>query len=218
MEQPIEISVPQQLLLLVLSLDGTLDKMPATALGYAIACSVLMELERLQYIDSDIENIMAIRSDSPAPKHLAMVHGEIVRKGTRQIRAWLDSVAELAPALRDSIMNNLVEAGIVEVEERKVFFLWSRTEYKLRESELAERMLERLRTILYSPEVPSVEEVRLVCIADAAGLLPSIVGQSEIRRLKPRIDILRRMDLVGQVMAAAIETVDFSIGISVRGK
>ena len=211
-----ELTTVEHLLLMSVLLEEQMQGLGSTALDYAVAGASIMELERQGILDSDIENVILISRAPVADPVLARVQGEIWRGGTKQIRKWLDVIASMGVELRELAMDKLVRQGLLERSERRTFFLFRKVVYSLLDDREAQRMRERLEVVVKSIDIPTADEVRLVCLADATGLLGLVIGREEKLKHTERISVLRKMDLVGQVTAAAIEGVDFSISFGVR--
>ena len=65
----------------------------------------------------------------------------------------------------------------------------------------------RLRQIVLSDEIPDPRDLVLVCLIDACALMGFVLSEQELEAATPRIEQLRKMDLIGQaVTRAASET------------
>ena len=68
-------------------------------------------------------------------------------------------------------------------------------------------MRARLRQTLLSEDIPDPRDIVLICLIDACALMGFVLGESELEAATPRIEQLRKMDLIGQaVTRAASET------------
>ena len=201
--------------LLLLAHGGEMMTMRGAALEYAIAGAVLMELEKQGFIDSDQQNVILLRFDLPEDEILAKAHREIVSRGTLPIREWLMWMATRAPALRDASMDRLISKGFLAKKERRKFVVFQQQYYEAT-GDSGKELRRQLYSLLASQEIPVPDDIRLICLADATGLLRQMFNDEERRITKDRVEILRRLDLVGQVTAVAIEDVDFTVAVNIE--
>lgn len=201
--------------LLLLAFDGEMMSMRGAALEYALAGAVLMELEKQGFIDSDKENVILLRFDLPDDEVLAMAHREIVSRGSLPIKEWLTWMATRAPALRDASMERLINQGFLVKRERRKLLLFQHRYYEGTGDEGRE-LRQHLYDLLASQEIPVPDDIRLICLADATGLLRQMFNDDERRITRDRVEILRRLDLVGQVTAVAIEDIDFTVAVNIE--
>ena len=64
--------------------------------------------------------------------------------------------------------------------------------------------------LLHSDDIPDPRDVALICLVDACDMLGGIFPDGEIEQCRPRIDQLRKMDLIGRELAGAIADITFT--------
>ena len=52
--------------------------------------------------------------------------------------------------------------------------------------------------VLFSGDIPDPRDIALICIADACGVLKTVFGDKELDEVSPRLEQLRKMDLIGR--------------------
>ena len=65
--------------------------------------------------------------------------------------------------------------------------------------------------VLFSDDIPSPRDIVIICLADACGIFDRIMSQAEVERARARIDLVRRMDLIGQAVSRAVRDIESSI-------
>ena len=58
----------------------------------------------------------------------------------------------------------------------------------------------------------------IICLADACGIFRSLLSRQELSNASARIEQVRKLDLIGQAMAQAIQDIELSIAASVQGR
>ena len=88
--------------------DGKFVRVPRWSLNYALAGGVLMDLAMENRIDTDIENLMLIDATPVGDSLLDPVLAEIAAEGQKDIRSWLELIAEKASDIREEALTRLV--------------------------------------------------------------------------------------------------------------
>ena len=75
----------------------------------------------------------------------------------------------------------------------------------------------RIGNVLLSDDIPDPREVALIGLVDACDLLGDIFPERNIDRLRPRIEQLRKMDLIGRELAGAISDIEHNVKMALSG-
>ena len=59
--------------------------------------------------------------------------------------------------------------------------------------------------VLLSDRIPDPREIVIVTLADGCGLLEPLLSEGESARAASRIELVRKMDLIGRAFLAAVE-------------
>ena len=70
--------------------------------------------------------------------------------------------------------------------------------------------------VLFSDEIPSPRDVVIICLADACGIFKGLLSRRELENVAPRIEQVRRLDLIGQALSKGIQDIEMSIAASVQ--
>ena len=121
-------------------------------------------------------------------------------------------VAGRAFELRDAALARLVERGILDTDDGGGIFSLtlrvSRTRrYPVADEKQEREIRDRIMGVLYTDDVPTPAEVCIVSLAHACGAFERILTPSEYAELRERIELVARLDLIGQSVAGAVRKV-----------
>ena len=74
----------------------------------------------------------------------------------------------------------------------------------------------RIMGVLFSDEIPDPRDIVIICLADACGIFKSLLSAQELESVTPRIDQVRRLDLIGQAMTQAIVDIELTLAASLQ--
>ena len=133
--------------------------------------------------------------------------------------------AEDADYIREQVLVRLVQHGILERRDRS--FIWAfgprrgileRRERSFVRAFGAQRHREtereiklRVGNMLLSDDIPDPRGVALIGLIDACDLLGDMFPDRNIDQLHPRVEQLRKMDLIGRELAGAISDIEQSV-------
>ncbi len=205
------------ILLLLNDEDGSFARVPYWSLNYALAGGVLMDLAMEDRIDTDLERLFVI-NDAPTGDNLldptlAEIAGDTQQ---RDARFWVERTANRAEEIREGVLDRLVERGILEHREERFLWVFKSRRYPTVEGSTEREVKLRIMAVLFSDEIPSPHDVVLICLTDACGILNLILSKREQERAAERIEQVRKLDLIGQAMAQAIQDIELSVAASVQ--
>ena len=133
--------------------------------------------------------------------------------------------AEDADYIREQALLRLLQHGILERRDRS--FIWAfgprrdtldRRErrsvwaFGARRYQEAERDIKlRVGNVLLSDDIPDPRDVALIGLVDACDLLGDIFPDRNTDQLRPRVEQLRKMDLIGSELAGAISDIERNV-------
>ena len=215
------LTFPEQVVLLLLDDDeGIFRAVGKTTLDLALTGSVLMELAFARRIDTETQHMTVIddttTGDASIDRVLEQVAGSRAPGSTR---VWIETLsAQTTGTIQEQTLASLVARGILKREERKllqetVLHLWviRSPRYAVVDKEAKRAVLARIAHVLSSDDIPNPADIALVCLTEACGVLTALMGEQEVARAKPRIEQLRKMDVIGREIANAVFDVDHSI-------
>ena len=104
--------------------------------------------------------------------------------------------------------------GILERREEKFLWVFRSRRYPMIDGKAEREAKKRIADVLFTDEIPHPRDVALICLADACGILRAVFEEREIKRVAPRIELLRKMDLIGREMAGAIADIERALAIA----
>ncbi|MCY3970239.1 MAG: cytochrome P450 [Acidobacteria bacterium] len=204
------IRIVEEALLLVLD-DEHGDLSPTYSsdlLDIVVAGAVLMELALEGRIDTDLERLVLVDSTPLEDDLLDSTLADIAAgPGDRHADFWLARTAERSGEIRDRALSRLVERGILEAEAGGMFLsrIVSRSRrYPTRDGRPVEEVRLRIMRTLFSDEIPDPRDVVLICLSDASGVLRRLLTPVERTRLRERIELIGKLDLIGRSLLPVI--------------
>ncbi len=188
---------------------------PSRSLNIVLAGAVLMDLALEDRIDTDLTQLTVV---SAAPLNDELLDPTLAALAQaaepRAVSLWLADIAERGDAIRDTVLARLVSRGILEAEGEGLVFL-SRAVSRARrypsiDGKATEEVKLRLMRVLFSDEIPDPRDIVLICLADACGIFETILSKAERTEAQERLDVVRRLDLIGQAVTQAIRELEVS--------
>ncbi len=179
------------------------------SLNIALAGAVLMDLALENRIDTDIEHLFLADATPLEDDLLDPTLADIARDtDTRDANYWLAQTTKRGDEIRDKALTRLVNRGILEAEAEDIFLLSrlvSRSRrYPTIDGKTSEEVRLRIMRVLYTDEIPDPRDIVIICLADACGVFKNILSQSELSEVQERIELIRKMDLIGQSVTKAV--------------
>ena len=201
------------LLLLDEERGAIVSAFPSRSLNIVLAGAVLMDLALEDRIDTDLTQLTVV---SATPLDDALLDPTLAALAqaaeTRPVSSWLTALAERGDTIRDTVLARLVSRGILEAEGEGLVFL-SRFVSRARrypsiDGKTTEEVKLRLMRVLFSDEIPDPRDIVLICLADACGIFETILSKAERTEVQDRLDVVRRLDLIGQAVTQAIRELE----------
>ena len=207
--------------ILLIALDdetGKFVSMGTQGLAYPLAGAVLMDLALRSKIDADLEKVVVIDSASTGEPLLDGPLQQIASSPEpRSARQWLGRLVPDADVIEEQALARLVERGILRREDRKILWVFSERRYPTVDDTEEKEVKRRLVDILMSDEIPTPRDVALIALVDACELLGAVLSAREVERVAPRVEQIRKLDLIGQAMTDAVWNLRLEIAKSIAG-
>ena len=214
------LSFPEEVVLLLLDDgEGIFQSVGKATLELALTGSVLMELAFADRLDTDLERVIVSECEPTGNPIFDRVLERIAAtEEARNAEEWIVTLAkEETVAIQEHALASLVGQGILKREQKKLLqetvqHLWIfRSPRYFPVDGRAKREVEARMSVLFSDEIPDPRDVARICLLDACGLLGALLGAEESERIAPRIEQLRKMDLIGRGIAKAIAHIERSV-------
>ncbi|MDE0226663.1 MAG: GPP34 family phosphoprotein, partial [Gammaproteobacteria bacterium] len=209
----------EEMLLLLGDDEGEFLPVREHAFECALAGAVLMDLAFEYRIDTDLQALVVTDATPTGNPLLDRILGRIAaRTDTTDTQAWIRVLStDEAATIREQALASLVERGIVERREERFLWVFRSVRYPTLDDG-AERELEARLAEVLSDDIPDPRDVALISLVDACRILPDLFPDREMKEVAPRIEQLRRMDLIGREVAGTIADIQRTIVRAARAQ
>ena len=199
----------EEIMLLLLDDEGKrFLKVPDASLRYALAGGVLMDLAMEDRIDTDLDRLILVDRTPVGDDILDPVLADIAAAdATHDARYWVEKAASGAYRTREAAMERLVARGILERREDRFLWMFRSRRYPLIDGEAELEVKLRIMEVLFADVVPTPRDVVIIGLADACGIFTELLSGEDLREVQPRIELVRRMDLIGRAVVAAVRDI-----------
>ena len=204
------LTLPEEVILLVLDEEtGALLPIPQRTLDSALAGGALMELALRDRIDSDPESIWVVDSSPIGEPYLdQLLHRLSKSEHQRDPEAWIQRLSEDSGAVQDAALGRLVERGVLREEEKRFLWVFESRRYPMIDGKQEREVKLRIMGVLFSEEILDPRDVALISLVDACRLFEELLGPRELERVRDRIAVIRKLDLIGQAMQSKIREIE----------
>ena len=204
-------------LLLLHDDDGRFARVPSWSLSYALAGGVLMDLAMENRIDTDLDHLILVDATPTGDSLLDPTLVEIAAGEKHDARYWVEQTAERSDAIQEEVLSRLIALGILERQEDRFLWVFRSRRYPMLDGQAEREVKLRIMGVLFSDDVPDPRDVVIICLADACGIFKELLSKRELEQAAPRIEQVRKLDLIGQAMTQAIHDIELSVAASVQG-
>jgi len=205
------------MLLLLDDEEERFTRVPDWSLRYALGGAVLMDLALEDRIDTDLEKLILVDptplDDDIVDPVLADIAGH---EQQRDARFWVERASATADDIRESAIDRLVERGILERREDRFLWVFRSRRYPVVDGTAEQEVKLRIMELLFSDMIPMPRDVVIICLADACGIFGELLSKREVKHVRPRIDTIRRMDLIGRAVTDAVWDIEVSLAQAIR--
>ena len=199
----------EEIMLLLLENEGEkFLRVPDLSLRYALAGGVLMDLAMEDRIDTDLEKLILVNATPLGDDILDPVLADIANaEETRDARYWVERAAGGAYKTREAAIERLIARGILERREDRFLWVLRSRRYPRVDGTAEVEVKLRILEVLFDEVIPAPRDVVIICLADACGLFTELLPGQKYRQALPRIELVRKMDLIGREVMAAISDI-----------
>ena len=127
----------------------------------------------------------------------------------------MERTAEHADAIQDEALSRLIERGILERRDDRFLWVFESRRYPTIDGRAEREVKLRIMGVLFSDDIPDPRDVTIICLADACDIFKEVLTRRELEQAIPRIEQVRKLDLIGQAMSGAIRDIEVSVAASV---
>lgn len=207
--------------LLLLCLDdetGVLRPALAPWLDTAEAGALLMDLALRDRVDTDPEKLVVVSTEPVGEPLLDEALSIVQEVGSgNTIDTYVSALARHGDRFRDEALGSLVARGILTEKDDRFLWVFKTRSYPIVDGKAEREVKLRIYSILFDDEIPDPRDVVLISLVAACNLLPHLLSSEECERVADRVEILRKMDLIGQSIGRAIRDIEWSIALAQTG-
>ncbi len=207
------ITIVEKILLLLLDDEkGTLPPVPQLTLHFILAGAVLMELAMRGKIDTDDESILVVDKSATGEEFLDSTLALIASKPEkREINFWINKIADDGAELTELGFKRLVEREVLEVNEKRYFWIVKTQTYPIVDDSAERRVKLRIMNILYGDVDPEQKDIVIICLMDACDMFRTILGPTELSKVRARIDEVAQLDEIGQITTKLVRDIQVAL-------
>ena len=197
------ISLIEEFILLTLEdKGGEFDSLPEIYLNCSLAGAALMELALNGRIDSDLDGVFVVDRSPTGDASLDRILEEMTFvKPPESAEYWIKRLSRLGPSIYQESLARLCARGVLTRKDQSYFWVLKERRYPIVEGKERPEAKNRILALLYNNDIPDPEDIALLSLADASLILERILTPKELKRVKPRIDQITRMDLISGEIA-----------------
>jgi len=200
---PAQLTLADEIVVLMLRDDtGEVRTECIDVSSVAIAGGILMELSMLGRIDTDLKSLFIVDPSPVGDDLLDRVLEEIDAAEKRSSAWWIERLSRQNPDLLNKILERLVQAGILLVENRRYLWIFSRRAYPQNTGREEREAKARLASVIHGNELPTPRDTLLLGLAQASGVLSAIFPQEEINKAARRIAEVVALEEIGRSVGA----------------
>lgn len=200
----------EELLLLLLNEDaGDLAFVPEQVLHHTLAGAALMDLALENRIDADTQQLVVIDAAPVGDELLDPALASIAASDeTHSAEYWVQRIAAESDHIRAAALRRLVAAGILQSAEAGHMTPSSSVarahRYPAVDGRAEQEVRLRIMGVLFGDDIPAPRDIVIICLADACGMFERLLSKAELDEVRERLDLVRRLDLIGQAVTKAI--------------
>jgi hypothetical protein len=208
------LTIPEELYLLTVNdQTGRRAFLKSKKYDILLSASIMMDLALHNRIDTDPEFVFPYKPEPTGHRLLDTALEQVQQVREKQkISWWLLRLAEKGPELREILVSELVQKGLLRMERERVFLGFTSTTYPIlvNDQEVTE-VKTRVKKLVFSNELPDFRDMVIISAAWYGGLFDLILSREEIAANRGRIEQLARMDFIGQAVSRSMREVTRSI-------
>src|SRR6202012_4245026 len=130
------------------------------------------------------------------------------------IGVWLRQIAEEGEALREKTLRRLEQRGILKRGDKKILWGFGTRRYPVLQGQEIRDVKLRIFGVILRDDIPPPHDMMLTALAHACRLFQHILSSHELAAATPRIELVSRMDLIGQAVAKTVIEIEAAIAMA----
>ena len=168
-----------------------------------------MELALQDRVDSDPNSLWVVDPTPIGESYLDQLLRQLAdSEGKSNSETWIQRLSEDSGSIQEAALQRLVERGVLREEEKRFLWVFESRRYPMIDGKEEREVKLRIMGVLFSEEIPDPRDVALISLVDACRLFEELLGPRELERVRDRIAVIRKLDLIGQAMQAKIREIE----------
>ena len=196
----------EELILLAID-DQTNSFYRITNINFNVALigALLMDLALRKRIDVDLEGIYVLSTEPTGDKFLdAILENLIETEAGNQPAVLVGQLYNSMGHLKDKLLQDLEEKGIIKVSQCKVLWLFKKRRYPVIDQKEEEEVLSRIRKTVLTDVDPEPRDLALIALLNICNLMDKIFTQEELEQRSERLEQLKKQDLISPAVKRII--------------
>ncbi|HPI42775.1 MAG TPA: GPP34 family phosphoprotein [Candidatus Cloacimonas acidaminovorans] len=194
--------------LILLSIDDQTNSFyRITNINFNVALigALLMDLALRKRIDVDLEGIYVLSTEPTGDKFLdAILENLIETEAGNQPAVLVGQLYNSMGHLKDKLLQDLEEKGIIKVSQCKVLWLFKKRRYPIIDQKEEEEVLSRIRKTVLTDVDPEPRDLALIALLNICNLMDKIFTQEELEQRSERLEQLKKLDLISPAVKRII--------------
>lgn len=209
----VPLTLAEQVLLLALDDEtGKLRPLPDRALDYALAGAIIADLtrvERIKVVRDKIEILDGTPVES-APEDFGLL--DLQQVDVTSLRGALSHLAGDAHGLRQRLVEQLVEKGVLRKENQEILWVFHISRYPLADPTSENAVKQRVRNRIRMKDVPLTEKDRvLIALIHICRMEDLLLSSEEQETYRERIEEISRHDCIGKAIIDCLDEIQKAI-------
>lgn len=201
------LSIPEELFLLTIDIhSGSLAHTETSSFRIALASSILMELALRHKIDATVEDIIVENTEATGVEHLDLALNELqLHDKDESIRYWINRLEKNSETFVMSILNQLIQKGILKIENQKILWVFNTNRYPVIDDQEIQDVKSRVFELIDSDDIPDLRDMVIVSLLYYASLTHLIFTEEQLDEFSDRLQQIAKMDLIGQAIGQRLK-------------
>ena len=196
----------EELILLAID-DQTNSFYRITSINFNVALigALLMDLALRKRIDVNLEGIYVLSTEPTGDKFLdAILENLIETEAGNQPAVLVGQLYNSMGHLKDKLLQDLEEKGIIKVSQCKVLWLFKKRRYPVIDQKEEEEVLSRIRKTVLTDVDPEPRDLALIALLNICNLMDKIFTNDELEQRSERLEQLKKLDLISPAVKRII--------------
>lgn len=213
-----ELRLAEELLLIALDDEkGTIISSASIAIAYGLAGAILMEMVEIKKIEMDGKKLKLVNPGLTGDFVIDRVVEMIIKsKKTRTLQHWVSKIGYRIKDIKEKLLENLINKGILEKKEGKVLWIFTTKKYPTRYEKPENLVRKRIIDIVMNHGEADSRSLLLISLIEACELTKEVFrNKEEYKIAKKRIKELAAGDMVNKAIHEAVQAIQAAIVVSI---